>query len=416
MNATLDSLPLERTEQPTSPEELAGIVREAYETETPVYPIGGGCSLHFGLPAKKPGIGLSLGSLQRVIDYPARDMTITVEAGATMAQLRETLLAERQQLPIDVPMADRATIGGVVATNWNGPRRYGYGAVRDFVIGIGAVDGHGRAFKGGGRVVKNVAGYDFCKLLTGSLGTLAVITQVTLKVRPLSEASVLLACRAFDEEHAERLLAALAHTAASPCAIELVGGSAWRDIGEQVGGGDGERELTLVVGLEGTRTEVDWMRQRLVAEWRELNATRSQAFAGDDATSLWQRLVEFPADPEAPLMVRANVTPSGVGPMVQAFRQVDVGCSIHAHAGNGVVTARFADTPATGLSQALLSQLQPAASKHLGSVSVLSNPGGSERTHQSVWGIPNSPLELMEAVKREFDPRGILNPGRFVVG
>ncbi|MCA9156305.1 MAG: FAD-binding oxidoreductase, partial [Planctomycetales bacterium] len=186
MNATLDNLPLERTEQPTSPEALAEVVREAHETETPVYPIGGGCSLNFGLPAKKPGIGLSLTALHRVIDYPARDMTITVEAGATMAQLRDTLLAERQKLPIDVPLTDRATIGGVVATNWNGPRRYGYGAVRDFVIGIGAVDGRGRAFKGGGRVVKNVAGYDFCKLLTGSLGTLAVITQVTLKVRPLS--------------------------------------------------------------------------------------------------------------------------------------------------------------------------------------------------------------------------------------
>ncbi|MCA9207990.1 MAG: FAD-binding oxidoreductase, partial [Planctomycetales bacterium] len=361
MNATLDNLPLERTEQPTSPEALAEVVREAHETETPVYPIGGGCSLNFGLPAKKPGIGLSLTALHRVIDYPARDMTITVEAGATMAQLRDTLLAERQQLPIDVPLTDRATIGGVVATNWNGPRRYGYGAVRDFVIGIGAVDGRGRAFKGGGRVVKNVAGYDFCKLLTGSLGTLAVITQVTLKVRPLSEASVLLACRAFDEEHAERLLAALAHSATSPCAIELLGGDAWHDIGEQLGGG-GERELTLVVGLEGTRTEVDWMQQRLAAEWRELNATKSQAFAGGDATALWQRLDDFAENGESPLVVRANVMPSGVAPMIHAFRQVDAGCSIHAHAGNGVVTATFADTPAEGLSRTLLSRLQPVAS------------------------------------------------------
>ena len=121
-------------------------------------------------------------------------MTITVEAGVTMRTLADLLAKERQRLPVDVPQAERATIGGVIATNWNGPRRYGEGIVRDFVIGISAVDGRGLPFKGGGRVVKNVAGYDFCKLLTGSLGTLGVITQVTLRLKPIPEQSALVAC------------------------------------------------------------------------------------------------------------------------------------------------------------------------------------------------------------------------------
>ena len=119
-----------------------------------------------------PGRTLDLTGLNRIVDYTPRDMTIVVEAGVRMADLAATLAAEGQHLPIDVPRAGEATIGGVVATNWSGPRRYGHGTIRDYVIGIHAVDGRGTPFKGGGRVVKNVAGYDFCKLLTGSLGTL----------------------------------------------------------------------------------------------------------------------------------------------------------------------------------------------------------------------------------------------------
>ena len=137
-------------------------------------------------------------------------MTILVEAGVRMADLAATLAAEGQQLPIDVPRASEATIGGVVATNWNGPRRYGHGTVRDYVIGIHAVDGRGVAFKGGGRVVKNVAGYDFCKLLTGSLGTLGVITQLAFKVKPQPECTAAVIADCANLSIAEKALDRLA--------------------------------------------------------------------------------------------------------------------------------------------------------------------------------------------------------------
>src|SRR5688572_4376214 len=220
----MDVLPIKRTLTPADQGELAGVVREAFDANTALYPIGGGTSLDFGLPAKAPGNGLSLTGLNRVIDYPARDMTVTVEAGVTMQTLAELLATERQRLPIDVPLEGKATIGGVIATNWNGPRRYGQGSVRDHVIGITAVDGRGMPFKGGGRVVKNVAGYDFCKLLTGSLGTLGVITQVTLKLKPAVEQSRLMACVVRDAADAERMLAALSSSKTTPVAVELLAG------------------------------------------------------------------------------------------------------------------------------------------------------------------------------------------------
>ncbi len=136
-------------------------------------------------------------------------MTITVESGITMRALTEELARQGQRLPVDVPQAGQATLGGVVASATSGPRRFGHGAIRDFVIGLSAVDGRGVPFKAGGRVVKNVAGYDLCKLLTGSRGALAVITQVTLKLRPVAEATAFVVCDVAEFAQAEPLFAQL---------------------------------------------------------------------------------------------------------------------------------------------------------------------------------------------------------------
>ena len=175
---------------PATQAELSRFVAEnAREHKRILYPVGGRTALNYGYPPLQPGEIVSTANLTETVDYPARDMTVTVEAGIRMDDLSALLKAERQQLPIDVPQSNRATLGGVFATNSSGPRRFAYGTMRDHCVGITAVDARGRLFHAGGRVVKNVAGYDLCKLLVGSLGTLAIITQLTLKLRPLPESS-----------------------------------------------------------------------------------------------------------------------------------------------------------------------------------------------------------------------------------
>jgi glycolate oxidase FAD binding subunit len=416
MTTATGQFPITETFEPADQQELIGVVKECYESNTAIYPVGGGTSLEFGLPAKRNGIGLSLAKLNRIVDYPARDMTITVEAGVTMKTLAETLATERQRLPIDVPHADRATIGGVVATNWNGPRRYGHGTVRDHVIGISAVDGHGLAFKGGGRVVKNVAGYDFCKLLTGSLGTLGVITQLTLKLKPMPERSVLMVCELADLDQAEKLLAALVHSETTPAAIELLAGPAWDNDETLRGGAAGSTPgvFYLVVGLEGTVVDVDWMCHQLAKEWGEFGVLQRRTIAGELADELWQKLAEFSAAGESPLVLKASVVPSAATRFVRAVREVDANCAIQAHAGNGIVIVRFSAFPEGGLSRTLIGKLEPVASATHGNVVILSNPSGGEMTHQSVWGGIDAPFPLMTAVKQQFDPKDLLNPGRFV--
>jgi glycolate dehydrogenase FAD-binding subunit len=412
MTAVADILPLTETFAPPDQAALAAVMAEAYTSGTAMYPIGGGTSLDYGLAASQPGIGIATSGLVRTIDYPARDMTITVEAGVTMGQLAATLAAERQWLPVDVPHHEAATLGGVVATAFSGPRRYGFGTMRDYVIGISAVDGRGTAFKAGGRVVKNVAGYDFCKLLTGSLGTLGVITQLTLKIKPLPELSAFLVGDLRDWATAEQLLAALVTSGTTPSAIELLVGEHWREnaaLGLLTAGSRGR----LAVGLEGTAAEVDWMLRRLAAEWRDLGLTATRAIHGEHAGALWRDLNEFPSATDAPLVLKASVSPSRTVEFVQHVLKLDPQASIAAHAGNGIVIARFANFEAGEVTRGLIGRLQPAAQLTGGHAIVLSSTLVG-LTRQAVWGGVGSDTAWMGKVKAQFDPKGLLNPGRFV--
>ena len=414
MSVTTEILPLTETASPADQAELAAMVAAAYARSEAIYPIGGGTSLDYGLVPKRPGRGLSLANLTGVVDYPARDMTITVEAGIPIARLAETLAAERQWLPIDIPQPEQATLGGLVATAWSGPRRYGWGTVRDYVIGVHAVDGRGTPFKGGGRVVKNVAGYDFCKLLTGSLGTLGVITQLTLKIRPMPERSVLLACQFENLAQAETILAAMVRSQTTPSAIELLTGPAWNDgaaLPSLVSGMAGH----IVAGLEGTAAEVGWMAEQLAGEWQQQGVRQIDAVT-DNAGGLWQRLSEFPAQGEAPLVVKATLRPGKVVEFVAEVQQIDPAASIQAHAGNGIVLVRFSQFASSEVSRTLVGRIQPAAAAAGGHAIVLSCEYAVELTRQAVWGGVEPATAWMQRVKRQFDPKGILNPGRFIYG
>jgi glycolate oxidase FAD binding subunit len=411
-------LPLLETRTPGTPSEIAEIVRAAHAAGTPVYPLGGGTSLNYGLPAKAKGIGLATAGLNRVVDYPARDMTITVEAGITMRRLAETLAAEHQWLPVDAPQAGSATLGGVLATNWNGPRRFGQGPLRDFVIGISAVDGAATEFKAGGRVVKNVAGYDLCKLLVGSQGTLGIITQATLKVRPIPEASTFMFTRPRDWAAAEQLLATLLQSPVTPATVELLTGPAW-DQDEALRVEDhswnGRGAGVLLVGLEGTAEEVAWLTDRLHVQWLDAGGD-VHLVAQPQVAPLWSRLTEFAAADPAALVLKANLLSSHVTAFIKtASDALGKACSIQAHAGSGIVLLRIAEPPAD-VARKIVSVFQPAAAAGQGNLVVSAWPQGFDLTRQVAWGGVRDDLAMMADVKRAFDPKEILNPGRFVFG
>jgi glycolate oxidase FAD binding subunit len=375
-----------------------------------MYPLGGETALGFGLLPEEPGTGISLTGMDRVVDFPARDLTVTVEAGLTLESLSSTLEAEGLCLPLHVPQATAATVGGMVATNSNGPGRYGFGTVRDYVIGIHAVDGMGTAFQGGGRVVKNVAGYDLCKLLTGSLGTLAIINQVTFKLKPIPGKWVSLICPLPDWETAESCLAGLVHSETTPVAVELLAGPLQSDALNAV---RGDEVGLLAVCCCGTEPEVDWMQQQLQQQW-QAEGLSPQVLDPEGHETFWNDLVEFPAAGEHALTLQASLVPSGVVDFVQEVRKIDPEASILAHAGNGLVVVKMPELPKAGLTEVVVSKLQPLARQNQGNVVVLSSEGAADVTHRSVWGGTEMPFDLMARIKERFDPKNLLNPGRFV--
>ncbi|MFT3880556.1 MAG: FAD-binding oxidoreductase [Gemmatales bacterium] len=195
--------------------QLAERVRDAQQHNTPVYPYAGNTQQHQLAPASQTGLSLNLSGLNQLIDYPHQDMTITVQAGMTMDNLQGLLNEKQQTLPIDVPKSQEATVGGSIAANINGPRRTGWGTWRDYLIGLSWINDKGEECKAGGRVVKNVAGYDFCKLFIGSFGTLGIITQVTVKVKPRPEESSLIWCE-IKKEQAGELTDLIRHSRLKP--------------------------------------------------------------------------------------------------------------------------------------------------------------------------------------------------------
>jgi glycolate oxidase FAD binding subunit len=402
---------------PASAGEVAEFVCASYEASRAVFPLGGGTAQDYGIAPTTPGQTLDLTGLNRIVDYTPRDMTIIVEAGMRMRDLAEALAAEGQHLPIDVPRASEATIGGVVATKWNGPRRLGHGTIRDYVIGIHAVDGRGTLFKGGGRVVKNVAGYDFCKLLTGSLGTLGVITQLSLKVKPRPECEATVQCQCADLTVADKVLEGLADLDATPAAIDVLVGSNWgsqsaiRNPPSAIGN-------RIAIKLEGSESEILWLGKQVRNVASAAGGSDARVVPAREADELWRRQVEFcdrgtgESVDGSPMVVKISVPPSAVNRIIDQVLAVDRDCTIQAHAGNGIVLARFSKFRQDDLTKVLVANLRPAA-VHLGGSLIVVRSTLDGLTPHLVWGGRTDATLLLEQIKFQFDPRNILNPGRF---
>jgi glycolate oxidase FAD binding subunit len=388
---------------------MADVVRDADAKELAVHSLNNAPRLWSrGDAMPRPGIELSLANLNRVIDYPSDDLTITVEAGITMADLSKCLAEKRQRLPIDVPLPGRTTIGEVVDNGTAGPRRYAYGAIRDYLLGFTAVDGTGSVFSGGGRVVKNAAGYNMCRLMAGSRGTLGILTQVTLMVRPQCEASVLLACNVSDFAMAEKLLAGLVISPTRPVAIEFVAGRT-DETGDDLGPLPQGNVGRLYVGFEGPEPEVDWMVEQLRADWAAAGASDPMLIPTDRSESLWCWLADFPSE------AQINVLPGEVVETMAKLLKIEPDCAIRAHAGDGVIRVLLRGEGREERGERMVSVLSAVS----GNNSIILCATCPRPLPLSQWergdsaGDATAKRRIMQAIKDRFDPKNILNPGQF---
>lgn len=397
---------------PRSVDEVAAVVQHVAGAGIPVIPWGGGTAAGVGAPPAVTGIVLGLARLTRVVEHEPGDLTATVEAGLTVARLQEMLRARGQWLSLDPPDPDRATVGGVLAANAWGPRRHLYGTARDLLIGLTVITAEGEVVRGGGKVVKNVAGYDLPKLFIGSYGTLGVIVEATFKLRPLPEDEQLVAVRFARLADAGAAARGLLGSDLVPCAVDLLDAAAASALPVEPG-------PALVVGFDGPREQVKWQ----VAELARLTV----AFGGGAPASLdggtWARLSGAARGARTPVAVMAlSVLPASVaGTMEEGARRArteGLRSAWAAHAGVGAVTAALhsdREPPDLAPVTAVLRDWRLAARGGAGHATLLQAPL-AVKADVAVWDDPGGAGRIMQRIKAQLDPRNVLNPGRFVAG
>ncbi len=379
--------------EPADARELAEMLRSADDRRLAVVVRGHGTKAGWGVPAVRTDAVLSTARLQEPIEHCAGDLTVTAPAGATLAAVNAVLARDGQWLPLDPWAGGESTVGGLIATNDSGPRRHRAGAPRDLLIGVEFALVDGTTARAGGRVVKNVAGYDLGRLLCGSFGSLAVITSATFKLSPLPPASRTVAIAVPDGAALGRLIAAFAAAVLTPSAVEVAL--------------PGPR---LLVRFETTETAA--VQQAAHAETLAAAAgAHARVLHGADESACWHghdAAVHHPGG----VLLRLNVLPTDVAGVLAALEQRASlhGLRLHA-AGRALLGCLLvhADGESAALVE-LIRHLRTAARPPAGHVAVLSAPAAV--THAvPVWEDLGGAAAIMRAVKAQFDPRGTLCPG-----
>ncbi|QDU49919.1 FAD-binding oxidoreductase [Gimesia panareensis] len=397
---------------PASQPELSRFLSEnANSAHQQIFPVGGRTSLSVCCPDSHSGTLVCMSQLHRVVDYPVRDMTITVEAGMRLDQLNEIVSAEGQRLPIDVPQSNRATIGGVIATNTSGPRRFSYGTIRDYVIGVSAVDGAGNLFKSGGRVVKNVAGYDLGKMLVGSLGTLAVISQVSLNLRPKPECMQLVwfefdSCKSVDQA-----LEAIVTSGTRPTAVEYCNSKAARQIAAESRIELPMENHVVCICYEGPENVVKWQAQQIIEEWQSFSPLSVQIIEGTHAARLYHAFVEYQTSSDDPVTLKAMLLPSQMMSFIETATRLNI--AIQAHAADGIVYGHLPDS-ASSLEDVnqILEQLNSVIDSRTGYLTIYQCESDWSES-LPLFCSPPAGWELMQQLKQALDPQQLLNSPRF---
>jgi glycolate oxidase FAD binding subunit len=367
------------------------------ESSAPILPSGNGSKLHWGGLSSEIDSVISTAHLNQLVEHAVGDLTVTAEAGMPLATLQKTLAAAGQFLPIDPSYAATATLGGIVATGDTGALRQRYGGIRDLLIGLSFVRADGQMAKAGGRVVKNVAGYDLMKLFTGSYGTLGIITQVTFRIYPLpSEARTVLLTGA--DEGIHQALSTLLASALTPTAIALIPAHTLPEL----------KTLGLAVRFQNIDISVVTQASQLLKVGEAIGLD-GQVFVENEA-DLWQALQQQmeTATPDWPIACKIGVLPAQIVNVLGKLAAIaPVQGALY---GVGLGMLRMGE-----LAPSALLQMRQICQNHGGFLTVLEAPLPIKR-EMDVWGYPGNALDYMKKIKHQFDPQNRLSPGRFISG
>jgi glycolate oxidase FAD binding subunit len=382
--------------EPGTESELAEVLRLSNEAGLAVIPRGGGTKLAWGNSPARADIVLSTARLSEIIEHAWADLTVTAEAGCTIQRLQETLAQHGQRLALDALWPERATIGGVLSTNDSGALRLRFGALRDLIIGVTIALPDGTLASSGGKVVKNVAGYDLPKLVTGALGTLGVITRAVFRLHPLPHKTRAFSISSSNAEETQRLVHAIQDSKLAHTFLQ----SHFSD----------ESAPASEILFEGTEAG-------LAAQEAQLRHLAGSKNVTEASTSTWtarEELWTFP-EPGATAIAKISHLP---GDLARTIGGAGRAAQLHqlrwralAYA-TGISWIRLEGKP--GALRNALQLLRVELESQGGSLAALHRP--EKMTEFDAWGNAGDALGVMKAVKNQLDANGTLNPGRFVGG
>lgn len=407
----LDGLTPRLALAPDTVEQVRDVLVAANEAGVAIVPWGGGTQMGFGNLPEAFDLTLDMRGLHEIIEYEPDDLTVAVQAGCTLAELNWRLGAHGEMLPVDAADPERATIGGLVASGFSGPRRLGYGSLRDLIIGVTAVLPSGLVAKAGGMVVKNVTGFDMMRLYHGSLGSLAVIVQVNFKVLPRPRAERTIVAHFPSLEPAIDAAMTVRRSQLLPTAIVLL------DAGAAEAVGVGDSGCTLVLRCEAPPVAVVRQASR-IADAVSSDATGLDILDESGTERVWARINRvLGAEPvEREIRVRIGSAPSDIPVVLAAIdavaREQRLDLSRTVDVGSGLIYARLTANDEDVESLHLAWEALAGLGRH---ASLLSAPAAL-KVDTDVFGREPAGFEVTRSLKKQFDPNRVLNRGRFVGG
>ncbi|MCG8348161.1 MAG: FAD-binding oxidoreductase [Chloroflexales bacterium] len=406
---------------------VAATLRQATTERLGVVPWGKGTRQHLGNPPNRYDLALCLSHLDHIVEYNPADLVVTVEAGMTLDSFQQILVAHEQWLPWDPPQGSQSSIGSLLATAASGPLCLGFGTPRDWILGMRVVLGDGRLVKSGAKVVKNVAGYDTHKLHLGALGTLGVIVEATFKVTPLAPCSTTLLLAFNTIQEALAAAGQLRVAPLSPASLIVLNNIMTIQIAalhnRQI---DNPDLFVVAVRFIGVQAAVG--RQVREAVQRATEAGMYCMELSDEHDHLiWQSLVDNTArSPDGTLVLRIGVKPRYIGHVAacleQIARQYETSCAYALYAGVGLacVLWRFPADVAPSVVSSALTALRAAIATAVGKAPadayvVVEDAPPNIRSHLDIWGPAPETMRLMQQLKAQWDPAGVLNPGRYLL-
>jgi glycolate oxidase subunit GlcD len=396
---------------PASAGEACEVLKVAAREGWKVVPAGAGAWLDAGNAVRGGRVVVKTTRMARVVAHEPADLVASVEAGVTLADFNREVGRAGQWLPLDPPDGARATLGGVAATGVGGAQSFGYGTPRSYVLGLRVALADGRVVSAGGRVVKNVAGYDLCKLFVGSYGTLGLILELTFKLRPRPAREATLVATSADLPRLVEAARSLVASQLFPAAVEVVS-SRVADALALPFKGDGFALLARFAGTDGAVSYQVARGREIVREHEKVSGVE----ALDDDGPLWSGLAAASARGDQHLAWRASVLPSRLGAMLARLRE-EHGDEAAWHAGAGDGRLRVFETAARGDAETVLSlrRLREAARRAGGALVIERAPDALKREFDA-WGLDDSAAFLMRRVKAQLDSADTFSPGRFDPG